>query len=448
MATPKFFDRVKETTATTGTGTYSLSESADGVNRTFASAYASGDEVLYCVEDSTDWEVGIGTYTAASPDTLSRDTVLASSNANSAVDWASGDKKVFATAPADFLKHMSFEFSSALGGSAASATGSEALAIGVSSTAAGSTGIAIGKSADASGSSGISIGWGSEASAGSAIGIRGTASASDTIAMGRAALASGTNAVSIGQASDANNIDSVAIGVSAQATATNAVALGDSAAASGSDSVAVGVDSIANASNAAAYGNGARATAVGATALGYQANGNGSATGSYALNAARLGEANGDYSQVFGRNLVNDLPGTAAFGIDSDAGHYMAIAEADTTDGSATEMTLYGASGLTVKASSTWAVKGIISARQTAGTSGSVGDSAMFEIDALITRDGAGNTTLIGETSAAATHNTAAFGGSVSIAADDTNNTLDISVTGEADKTIHWVGKIEIVEAG
>lgn len=89
-------DRVKETTTTTGTGTYNLAGTATGF-RTFAAAVGNTNSTYYVVEDGTDWEVGIGTVTTGSPDTLSRDTILASSNSNAAVNWGAGTRNVFAS---------------------------------------------------------------------------------------------------------------------------------------------------------------------------------------------------------------------------------------------------------------------------------------------------------------------------------------------------------------
>lgn len=89
-------DRVKETTTTTGTGTYNLAGTSTGF-RTFAAAVGNANSTYYVVEDGTDWEVGIGTVTTGSPDTLSRDTILASSNSNAAVNWGAGTRNVFAS---------------------------------------------------------------------------------------------------------------------------------------------------------------------------------------------------------------------------------------------------------------------------------------------------------------------------------------------------------------
>jgi len=93
-------DRVKETSTTTGTGTYDLDGAVTGFQG-FVAGIGDGNPCYYCVEDGTDWEVGIGTVTDATPDTLSRDTILASSNGDAAVNWGSGAKRVFVTIPAD-----------------------------------------------------------------------------------------------------------------------------------------------------------------------------------------------------------------------------------------------------------------------------------------------------------------------------------------------------------
>lgn len=95
----KLADRVKETTATTGTGSYSLGGAASGF-QAFSDAFATADTVYYCVEDGTDWEIGIGTLTTGTPWTLARTTILASSNADAAVNWGAGAKNVFCTVPA------------------------------------------------------------------------------------------------------------------------------------------------------------------------------------------------------------------------------------------------------------------------------------------------------------------------------------------------------------
>ena len=91
-------DRVQETSTTTGTGTFTL----DGAIAGYVSFAAIGDgnTTYYTIVGGTQWEVGVGTYTASGT-TLSRDTVLSSSNSNALVDFPAGSKTVFVTYPAE-----------------------------------------------------------------------------------------------------------------------------------------------------------------------------------------------------------------------------------------------------------------------------------------------------------------------------------------------------------
>ena len=94
-------DRVKETTTTTGTGTINLAGAADTFE-TFVAGIGTTNTCFYCISHQTanEFEVGIGTVTDASPDTLSRDTIISSSNSDSAVNLSAGTKDVFCTYPA------------------------------------------------------------------------------------------------------------------------------------------------------------------------------------------------------------------------------------------------------------------------------------------------------------------------------------------------------------
>lgn len=96
-----FADRVKESTTTTGTGTVNLGGAAAGF-QTFVSGIGTANQCYYAIVQQVpgDWEVGIGTVTSGSPDTLSRTTVYASSNSGSLVNFGAGTKDVFVTIPA------------------------------------------------------------------------------------------------------------------------------------------------------------------------------------------------------------------------------------------------------------------------------------------------------------------------------------------------------------
>ena len=92
-------DRVKETSTTTGTGAFTLSGAMTGF-RTFASVCAVGDTCRYGIQGvdgsgvpTGEWEVGYGTYSATG--TLTRTTVVDSSNSGSAVNFSAGTKQVW-----------------------------------------------------------------------------------------------------------------------------------------------------------------------------------------------------------------------------------------------------------------------------------------------------------------------------------------------------------------
>lgn len=99
-------DRVKETSTTTGTGTLTLGGASAGFQS--FSVIGDGNTTYYAIVDGTsgDWEVGIGMYSSTGG-TLSRDTILESSNSNNAVDFAAGSKDVFVTYPASVSVYSS-----------------------------------------------------------------------------------------------------------------------------------------------------------------------------------------------------------------------------------------------------------------------------------------------------------------------------------------------------
>ena len=93
-------DRVVETTNVAGTGTATLLGAQDGYQA--FSVVGNGNTTYYTIADPVnfDWEVGIGTYTS-SGNTLSRDTVLSSSNSGSLVSFGAGTKDIFLDLPSE-----------------------------------------------------------------------------------------------------------------------------------------------------------------------------------------------------------------------------------------------------------------------------------------------------------------------------------------------------------
>ncbi len=105
MALP-FADRVVETTQTTGTGTLDLDGASTGF-RGFVAGIGNGNTAAYVITDGVEWETGTGVVTDASPDTLSRVTVSASSNGGAKVNWTNdnqNERDVFCAPLADEIQ--------------------------------------------------------------------------------------------------------------------------------------------------------------------------------------------------------------------------------------------------------------------------------------------------------------------------------------------------------
>lgn len=118
-------DRVKETTTTTGTGAISLGGAVDNF-QAFSSVLSDADTTYYAIIDVTnsDFEVGLGTY-ASSGNTLTRTTVLESSNSGSAVDFGAGTKNVFIAYPAEKSAYLDASDQLVINGTAVTATAAE-----------------------------------------------------------------------------------------------------------------------------------------------------------------------------------------------------------------------------------------------------------------------------------------------------------------------------------
>src|SRR5690606_12379558 len=99
--TLKIADRLFETTTSTGTGQINL----DGAQQGFQSftVVGNGSKVLYQINDGNEtgvvenWETGVGTVTTGSPNKLSRNHDLSSSNNGAIVAFGAGTKNVIGT---------------------------------------------------------------------------------------------------------------------------------------------------------------------------------------------------------------------------------------------------------------------------------------------------------------------------------------------------------------
>jgi len=95
-------DRVLETCNAPGTGAVTPLGAVTGY-QSFSAAFSStnGTTTYYCIADQggANWEVGLGTWNTGN--TITRTTVLASSNGGSTVNFSTGTQNIFCTYPSE-----------------------------------------------------------------------------------------------------------------------------------------------------------------------------------------------------------------------------------------------------------------------------------------------------------------------------------------------------------
>jgi len=227
---------------------------------------------------------------------------------------------------------------------------------------------------------------------------------------------------------------SAAFGANTIASGVGSFSCGSSCEASGSNSHAEGDTTIAS-------GNGSHAEGVSSSATGVYAHAEGSET----IASGNGSHAGGKQSNAYLDSMHAIASGS--FSVEGDAQHSTATSKIATNDATQTELFIGASSRIVLPADRTWFFKVMLAARQTAGTAGTIGDSAAYEYKGVITRDGANNTAIQGTVTEEVIYESNAAW-DVTVDADDTNESLRIQVTGELDKTIHWVAKVELVEVG
>ena len=383
-----------------------------------------------------------------------------------------------------------------------SATGTNAIAIGDTAVSSGTDSFAIGKNTDATGTGSLAVGQGAQATANYnlAIGLNANASAERAIAIGNngvvagstystaighnsgfggSTTATGSGATALGgsYASGADSFaavitnntssygatgaNSIAIGKLAKATNTDSFAVGDNAIASGGDAIAIGRLNTASSAYSVAIGYDNDATGNYSIAMGYRAN----AGAHYAV---AIGQAsNLTRSNAFGQGSMA-LAGGRTDGVDAisigregrsneigkfvfsngmfaaagDAQGGMFILKADTTNATATVLTTNNStahSNNQIKANSDTCITfdGTITAMQNGAQA-----FASFKIEGLLVNDG--GTTTLANSAITIIDNQSSWG--LALSADNTNNALAITVTGEASHNIRWVANIRTSE--
>ena len=407
-------------------------------------AKGSNDEVLTLASGVPSW-AAIASAGEAAFTAQSTPGVTPTATGTDAI--AIGDGAVAGDAAADLGALAFGARSSAIGinsiaiGEYTDATGAQSIAIGGASSdvngadAGGSNAVAIGYNTSAGGSYTVAIGINADASSSGAISLGDTSktTAADAIAMGTLAHASGTESVAIGRYTDASGNNSIAIGGasidgdSADATATRAIAIGHSTDASSTETIALGYSAKANSSAAIAIGYESEAYATRAISIGRDTRADG--TDSVSLGYRSKSQDGGQFAYASGY-----------FAAAGDAQTSVYVLRNTTTSATQTELFADGSSAdISVPNDSTIMFKASVVARRTDADN----ESAAYILEGCVDNNN-GTTALVGSLGTKTILSEDRTNWDVTITADNTNNGINVLVTGEASKNIRWVAKVEI----
>jgi hypothetical protein len=279
-----------------------------------------------------------------------------------------------------------------------------------------------------------------------AVGIGDTAVAGDAagdlgaLAIGARSSAIGINAIAIGENVDSDGANSIAIGgnaddiSSADATATNAIAIGNNANATATNTVAIGTNSTTTVSGAIAIGQNTGASGANCVAIG----GNSSSTDSAdcsAVDSVAIGQ------HILADDIGEFIFGSGEFATQSDAHTSLFVLRNSTTDATQTELFADGSTGdISVPSDCAISFRINIVARQTDADDNSAG----YLIEGVIDNN-AGTTALVGSVTVTTIGEDVA-GWDVTATADDTNDGINVLVTGAAGDAVRWVARTEIAE--
>jgi len=345
-------------------------------------------------------------------------------------------------------------------GQGAKAWGVRSLALGYNAKANAADAVSIGKDADvASGATGgFAAGFQADVNNQYAIaGPKARGWGDYGVAFGFEAQSQANHAVSIGSSSGANGARNTGAGAvvlggsHASGTDSFAAAIANNSSsygASGSNSIAMGRQAKATGSNAIALGWLSQSTAAGSVVIGSGA-GQATATGAVSIGGYTLAgaKATGAESMALGNSSVAAEQGKLAracghFGAAGDAQGGQFILRADTTDATATVLTAnnytVSSTNQIVAASDTCITfDGTITAMQNGAQA-----YASWKIEGLLVNDG--GTTTLANSATTVIQNLSGWG--MALSADNTNNALAITCTGEASHNIRWVANIRTTE--
>ena len=315
----------------------------------------------------------------------------------------------------------------------------------VANTVAGNNAVSIGENNTGSGANALALGDGN------------TASNTDSVAIGDTNTSSGLNSTAIGNNNSTTNTSGVSIGDTNTNSSVNGVAIGNTNAVNtGADAIAIGISNTSTGVTSAAIGANNIATGDNSTAIG-QLN---TATGDNSTAIGHLNVATGDNSTAIGKEAQTTRFGQTAVASDNIGGGGNNFSQVTilpiqraTTDATPDVLTLNGqapAAGtfVTVEANSLMMCQALVTCVQESGAAGTAGDASTWKICFDIKNVG-GTTALIGtpvyytdagtgSTVGQTWANDGALVTTVVVTADNTNDSIAFTITGEANKNLLW----------
>lgn len=441
-------DRVKETSSTAGTGTLTLAGTSSGFQS--FSVIGNGNTTYYAIVDNTtgDWEVGIGTYTSAGT-TLSRDTILESSNGGAAVNFAANSKDVFVTYPAeetviDFVSSAG-TYSSNDWASLSPTTGTNVDLV-LRPLGNGSIQAVVADGTVVGGGNRGQYAVDFQSSNQRSLSTQVASASYSVISGGYGNTASGINSfVGGGYGNSASNQYAVTCGGLTN-TASNtscAVVGGYLNSATGQYSVIGGGFNNTSSGNYSAVFGGSANTSSGSTSFvgGGVSN---TASGSY---ASVVGGGYGTTRSINGQSSISACVGPIAFTNGVSQSGLLLLGVVTTTAASTVLRSNTSAAGTTNQVilpnNSAYYFKGSVIANVTGG-----GNTKAWSFEGAIKRGTTAASTAIVGTVVLNTiaQDAGAAAWTISVTADTTNGGLAVTVTGAASTTIRWVAKVETTE--
>ena len=322
----------------------------------------------------------------------------------------------------------------------ANATGADAMALGLGATATNTSSVALGLSRSG-GTHATSMNTVTSSSSYGALG-------NNSIAGQYIAKASGTRAIAFGNESQATNTNSIAIGNSTLASGSGALALGNDAHATDTNAVSIGKSARASQNQSTAIGENNTASGVNSIAVGPYA---GTASGNYSIcMSTDTSSATAAASVAIGDSAVSNIIGAIKFASgrfdissrgQAQGGQF--ILRADTTDATATVLTTNNSTAAATNQiaapvnDTCITFDGTITAMQNGAQA-----YASWKIEGLLVNDG--GTTTLANSATTVISNGSSWG--MALSADNTNNALAITCTGEASHNIRWVANIRTTE--